>query len=273
MTAPPPRRPAPPHPLLLVPVVALTLMVAACSSAPAASDTEVASLLADESVAGDAADAATIATEPASVDRSPDEAALEFSQCMRDEGLDFPDLSVDAEGNIELREAFQSVEPGSDEFRAAREACGEILAQTGFGGGRREALESPEVQDGLIAFSDCVRDAGYDVGDLTLARGGQGQGQGQGQADGQGDADQDEAADGQDGAGPEVHVTYPDGRSETGLKLRGVRVPKGTVIKTFTGGGGGFGPPAERDPERIREDLVDGYLTEEGARTLYGFDS
>ncbi|MBW1695427.1 MAG: hydantoinase B/oxoprolinase family protein [Deltaproteobacteria bacterium] len=35
-------------------------------------------------------------------------------------------------------------------------------------------------------------------------------------------------------------------------------------------GGGGFGPPHERDPERIRQDLMDELISRESATTIYG---
>jgi N-methylhydantoinase B/oxoprolinase/acetone carboxylase alpha subunit len=34
-------------------------------------------------------------------------------------------------------------------------------------------------------------------------------------------------------------------------------------------GSGGYGPPADRDPARLLEDLADGYVTGEGARRDY----
>ena len=37
-------------------------------------------------------------------------------------------------------------------------------------------------------------------------------------------------------------------------------------------GSGGYGPPAERDPGRLREDLRDGYVTPEGAKRDYGVE-
>ena len=80
-----------------------------------------------------------------------DEAALEFSACMRDQGLDFPDIGVDAEGNPDLRDAFLSsgITPGSDEFRTGMDACGEILQSAGFGGGggRAALTDNPEITD------------------------------------------------------------------------------------------------------------------------------
>jgi N-methylhydantoinase B len=38
----------------------------------------------------------------------------------------------------------------------------------------------------------------------------------------------------------------------------------------MTGGGGGFGSPAERDPEAVRRDVREGYVTAEAARRDYG---
>ena len=37
-----------------------------------------------------------------------------------------------------------------------------------------------------------------------------------------------------------------------------------------TGGGGGFGNPLERDPDKVRDDARDGFITLEAARTVYG---
>jgi N-methylhydantoinase B len=45
--------------------------------------------------------------------------------------------------------------------------------------------------------------------------------------------------------------------------------PKSEVI-VMTGGGGGWGNPFERDPERVREDVMDGFVTKESAEKDYG---
>ncbi|MEG1680247.1 MAG: hydantoinase B/oxoprolinase family protein, partial [Stenotrophomonas sp.] len=37
-----------------------------------------------------------------------------------------------------------------------------------------------------------------------------------------------------------------------------------------TGGGGGFGNPLERDPQKVRDDARDGFITLDAARELYG---
>ncbi len=44
----------------------------------------------------------------------------------------------------------------------------------------------------------------------------------------------------------------------------------GDVIWCVPGGGGGFGDPLERDPERVRQDVIDEYVTVEGAARDYG---
>ncbi|MCP3990164.1 MAG: hypothetical protein GY724_13895 [Actinomycetia bacterium] len=179
-------------------IAILALLFAACGNSTDDQESEVATLETELTDLATAAEAATSDGESTASELSPDEAALAFSQCMRDEGLDFPDLSIDAEGNVELRAAFQTVNPQVEGFRQAMGVCGEILQQsTGFGGDRRALLESPEVQDALLAFSQCVRDEGYDVGDLTLERPGRGPGQGPG-AGSEGEPD-DPAGDGSGG--------------------------------------------------------------------------
>lgn len=44
----------------------------------------------------------------------------------------------------------------------------------------------------------------------------------------------------------------------------------GEVISYLAGGGGGYGDPHERDPETVRDDVLDGYVSREAARTEYG---
>ena len=53
------------------------------------------------------------------------------------------------------------------------------------------------------------------------------------------------------------------------------RVPRldladGDIARSTTGTGGGWGDPYDREPERVREDVLDGYVTVEGARADYG---
>lgn len=46
-------------------------------------------------------------------------------------------------------------------------------------------------------------------------------------------------------------------------------VPKDAVVVVQTGGGGGFGNPSRRPAEMVREDIRNGYVTDEAARRDY----
>lgn len=60
-----------------------------------------------------------------------------------------------------------------------------------------------------------------------------------------------------------------------GQRYRGARVPHtplraGTLIRIVTGGGGGYGPPDEREPSRVVDDVLDDVITKEHAWEAYG---
>jgi N-methylhydantoinase B len=48
-----------------------------------------------------------------------------------------------------------------------------------------------------------------------------------------------------------------------------VALQDGDLVRSVTGTGGGFGDPRVRDPERVREDVLDGYVTVRQAREDY----
>ncbi len=47
-------------------------------------------------------------------------------------------------------------------------------------------------------------------------------------------------------------------------------VPADSVVTVRTGGGGGWGNPIERDPERVRQDVIEEFVSREAARDQYG---
>jgi N-methylhydantoinase B len=71
--------------------------------------------------------------------------------------------------------------------------------------------------------------------------------------------------------GTNNYLEYTRGRHST-RHGRVARVPleDGDLACSVTGTGGGFGAPYEREPRRVREDVLDGYLTVEQARADYG---
>jgi N-methylhydantoinase B len=66
-----------------------------------------------------------------------------------------------------------------------------------------------------------------------------------------------------------LEVVAPDGTVTSYSKATRVAVRKGSTVHLHTGGGGGYGPPAERDPEAVRRDVREGYVSEAHAREHY----
>lgn len=73
-----------------------------------------------------------------------------------------------------------------------------------------------------------------------------------------------------DAVGPDVVVNpgRPDERHM--LKTNAHRLEPGSIVELRTGGGGGFGDPRERDPQRVCADVRDGYVSIEAAERHYG---
>jgi N-methylhydantoinase B len=74
---------------------------------------------------------------------------------------------------------------------------------------------------------------------------------------------------GQPGRVQSLLLTRPNGTTQWLAKDTAVFVEKGATMELRTGGGGGWGPPLERDPEAVRQDLREGYISEEHAREHY----
>jgi N-methylhydantoinase B len=53
-------------------------------------------------------------------------------------------------------------------------------------------------------------------------------------------------------------------------KATNLSIAAGDLVTLETAGGGGWGPPAERDPEALRQDVLDGKVSPEAARKVYG---
>ena len=75
---------------------------------------------------------------------------------------------------------------------------------------------------------------------------------------------------GREGRPNDGAIRYPDASRRTINKATRVRVPKGATLDLFSGGGGGYGPPAERDPAAVLSNLREGYISEAHAREHYG---
>jgi N-methylhydantoinase B len=54
------------------------------------------------------------------------------------------------------------------------------------------------------------------------------------------------------------------------LRKDDIALDKGDGLRVVSAGGGGYGHPFERDVERVVADVLDGYITREAARDIYG---
>jgi N-methylhydantoinase B len=53
-------------------------------------------------------------------------------------------------------------------------------------------------------------------------------------------------------------------------KFSGLRTEEGDVVTYYSPSGGGYGDPLQRDPEKVLDDVLDGFITIEHARDDYG---
>ncbi len=72
------------------------------------------------------------------------------------------------------------------------------------------------------------------------------------------------------GKPPLVRIQRPGEEPMERLKANDIKLPAGTVITSITGGGGGYGDPSARDPKHVREDILDGFISAEHAKQVYG---
>ena len=98
-----------------------------------------------------------------------EEQALEFAQCMRENGVpDFPDPQVDG-GRITMGGPGGGEEFDQDAVEKAMEACEDLAPR---GGGNFSPEEQQEMQDAFLAYAQCMRDNGYDMPDPDFSDGG-----------------------------------------------------------------------------------------------------
>lgn len=74
---------------------------------------------------------------------------------------------------------------------------------------------------------------------------------------------------GMDAAGPDVIVNAGREDERHMLKVNALPLQPGDTVTYYTGGGGGYGLPWERDPERVRMDVIKGYVSRAKAESDY----
>jgi N-methylhydantoinase B len=71
---------------------------------------------------------------------------------------------------------------------------------------------------------------------------------------------------------PNTMIVFPDTERERRVSTKRTPVQPDDGARILTAGGGGHGEPSERDPDRVREDVREGYVSPEAARDVYGVD-
>lgn len=150
----------------LLALTGLTLVLAACGTGDSANDGEVATL---DTTTTTSAESPTTTTTA-----DPEAAAIALTECLRDEGLDIEDPTVDADGNVQFGgfagEVDENGQPDIDDETIANAltACEDLIAdvQLGF-----ELPDLTELEDTFLEFATCMRDNGYDMPDPDFSGG------------------------------------------------------------------------------------------------------
>jgi hypothetical protein len=147
-----------------LPVVVLLLTVLTACGSGAESSTGVAS------VGGGSSGPAASPTASGDAEKE----LLGYVECLRGEGLDVPDPTVDADGNLTLGgRGGSGIQPGQidrEKFQAAQEKCGQPPA----GALGLDDEDRSELQDAALEFATCMRGEGIDVPDPDFSQGGAG---------------------------------------------------------------------------------------------------
>jgi len=100
-----------------------------------------------------------------SAKKNQEQLALQFTKCMREQGVNMGDPTVDANGNVRLQPPAGAV-PGQAELEKARDACQQYLQglQQGF-----TNQDQTQAQDLLLKYARCMRKNGYDMPDPNFS--------------------------------------------------------------------------------------------------------
>lgn len=148
--------------LVLLALAALAVLLAGCGGS---SEPEVAQL--DSQAASTAAD--TSSAETATTAQDARDLLVEFTGCVRDQGVNIPDPDFNA-SPVEVRKRLEKagIDPEDPKFQDAIDACQPILL------GILQTLSTEEIQgfrDSLLAYARCMRDEGVNLPDPDFTRG------------------------------------------------------------------------------------------------------
>jgi len=149
-------------------LIVIAVLASACSDGD---DTEaVASLEGTETEAPDGGEP-TLSTE-----EEAEAAMLDFTQCMREQGVDIGDPTMDANGNLQMPPIEFETASGDDietamaEMDAVFAECDQHLE--GAVMGSPDPGADAEFEDAFVEYAGCMRDQGIDMPDPDFSGGG-----------------------------------------------------------------------------------------------------
>ena len=143
-------------------LIAAVLMLSACGGSGGSS--RVASL---------SGSGGSSATASAAASGDLEKELADYMECLRKQGVDVPDPTVDADGNVTFGRLPAGRSIDRDQLDDARKACGKLPE------GLTAALtgqDQSELQDTALKFAKCMREQGVDVPDPDFSKIGGGAG-------------------------------------------------------------------------------------------------
>jgi len=117
-------------------------------------------------VSSDPSDSIGTAEDVPSTD--PEQAMLDYAECMRDNGIDMPDpeFSGDGGGMMIAQEAGEagSDQPTREEFEEAEEECSPLM-DAAMSDIERDPEREAEMREQALAYAQCMRENGIDMPD------------------------------------------------------------------------------------------------------------
>jgi hypothetical protein len=139
---------------LAIILLAIAILAAACGGDDDAS--QVATLENETTTTAVAGDTQSSAEQT-------EQAILELTSCLRDNGLDIEDPTVDASGNVDFGNFGELSDVDEEVAERALDACRELL--DGVTLGFADRIDLTAIEDGLLEYAVCMRDNGFDLPD------------------------------------------------------------------------------------------------------------
>ena len=92
---------------------------------------------------------------------------MEFTECLRKEGIPVNDPTVNPDGNIQLPELAEGEKITREEWGEAYAVCGHLIEDLSF---EREANTNLERFEQFLRIATCLNENGYDVGEPTAEK-------------------------------------------------------------------------------------------------------